>query len=79
MNFFKIFNKSGLEYGQRYKNNGDGEDLEKYCSVSLGKHSTSFILTLLNRSFKRFTLKNRFLMRAKAQHSMRTCLMVQGV
>ena len=27
MNFFKIFNKSGLEYGQGYKNNGDGEDL----------------------------------------------------
>ena len=27
MNFSKIFNKSGLEYGQRYKNNGDGEDL----------------------------------------------------
>ena len=25
---FRIFNKSGLGYGLRYKNNGDGEDLE---------------------------------------------------
>ena len=25
---FKIFNKKGLGYGLRYKNNGDGEDLE---------------------------------------------------
>ena len=25
---FKIFSKSGLGYGLRYKNNGDGEDLE---------------------------------------------------
>ena len=25
---FKIFNKRGLENGLRYKNNGDGEDLE---------------------------------------------------
>ena len=25
---FKIFSKSGLEYGLRYKNNEDGEDLE---------------------------------------------------
>ena len=27
---FKIFNKSGLEWGLRYKNNGDGEDLGDY-------------------------------------------------
>ena len=26
---FKIFSKSGLGYGLRYKNNGEGEDLEK--------------------------------------------------
>ena len=25
---FKIFSKTGLVYGLRYKNNGDGEDLE---------------------------------------------------
>ena len=49
-----------------------------YNLVSL-KDRTSSILTLLNRYLKRFTLKNCFLMRTKALHSMRTFLKVQGV
>ena len=50
-----------------------------YNPVSLEKDRTSFILMLSNRSLKWFTLTNRFLMRAKALHSMRTCLMVKGI
>ena len=48
-----------------------------YNPISLKKDRTSFILTLLNRSL--FTLKNCFLMKAKALHSTRTCLIVQGI
>ena len=50
-----------------------------YNPVSRKKDRTSSILTFLNRSIKLFTLKNRFLMRAKALHSIRMCLMMQGV
>ena len=37
----------------------------------------SFILTFSNRSVKLFTLKNHFLITAKALHSIRMCLSVQ--
>ena len=47
--------------------------------VSLNKDRSSSILAFSNRSLKLFTLKNRFLMRAKSRHSMRTCLMLQCV
>ena len=40
---------------------------------------TSSILTFSNRSLELLTLKNRFLIRAKALHSMRTCLTMQGI
>ena len=50
-----------------------------YNPVSLKKDRTSSILTSSNRSLKQFTLKNCFLKRANSLHSMRTCLMVQGV
>ena len=40
---------------------------------------TSSILTFWNRSIKLFTLKNHFLKKVKALHSMRICLMVQGI
>ena len=50
-----------------------------YNPVSLRRDRTLFILTLSNRSLKRFTLKNRFLVRADVLHSMRTFLEVQGV
>ena len=39
----------------------------------------SSILTFSNRSVKLFTLKNRFLITAKALHSIRMCLTVQVV
>ena len=39
----------------------------------------SSILTFSNRSVKLFTLKNRFLIRAKVLHSIRMCLTVQVV
>ena len=42
--------------------------------VSLKKDRTSSILTFSNRSVKLFTLKNRFLITAKALYSIRTCL-----
>ena len=45
-------------------------------SLSLKKDRTSSRLMFSNRSLKLFTLKNRFLMRAKFLHSMRTlCLL----
>ena len=50
-----------------------------YNPFSLKKDWRPSILTLSNRSLKQFTLKNRFLMRAKALNSMRTYLTVQGV
>ena len=48
-----------------------------YNSVSLKKDRMSSILTFSNRSVKLFTLKNRFLITAKALHSIRMCLTVQ--
>ena len=42
-------------------------------------NKTSSILTFSNRYIKLFTLKNRFLVRAKTLHSVRTCLTVRGV
>ena len=50
-----------------------------YNPVSLKKDRMSSMLTFSNKSFKLFTLKNCFLVRADAQHSMKTCLMVQGI
>ena len=50
----------------------------RYIPVSLKKDRTSSILTFLNRSIKLFTLRNRFPMRARALHSLRMCLTVQG-
>ena len=50
-----------------------------YNPVSLQKNRTSFLLTFSNKLLKLFTLKNRFLARTKALHSMRTCLTVQDV
>ena len=50
-----------------------------YNSVSLKKDRTYSTLTFSNRSLKLFTSKNRFLIKAKALHSMRMCSTVQGV
>ena len=38
---FKIFNKSGLGYGLRYKNNGEGEDLEELTTRWRGQWLTA--------------------------------------
>ena len=46
-----------------------------YNPISL-KDRTFSILTFSNRSLKLFTLKNRFLMRAKALHFISMCLTV---
>ena len=48
-------------------------------TVSFKRDITSSILTFSNRSLKLHSLKNHFFMRSNSQHSMRTCLTVQGV
>ena len=48
-------------------------------TLSLKKDRTSSILTFSNKSVKLFTLKNCFLIAAKALHSIRICLTVQVV
>ena len=55
-------------------------------TLSFKKDRTSSIFTFLNRLLKQFTgrgwgegKKNRLLMRVKALHSMRTCLMEQSI
>ena len=50
-----------------------------YNPASRKKDRTSCILIFSNNSVKLFTLKNRFLMTAKALHSIRMCLTVQVV
>ena len=45
----------------------------------LSQEGQSIMLMFLNRLLKLFTLKNRFLMRAKALHSMGMSLSVQGI
>ena len=42
---FKIFSKRGLGYGLRYKNNGDGEDLENYQLDDGDNDSQTYLLT----------------------------------
>ena len=56
---------------------GDGVLL--LCRGAVGLFYSPSQSTFSNRSLKLFTLKNRFLMRVKALHSMRTCLTVQDV
>ena len=41
---FKIFNKSGLGFGLRYKNNREGEDLEKLATRWRGQWHTIYCL-----------------------------------
>ena len=49
-----------------------------FClTLSLSRRTTSSILTFSNRSAKLFTLKNSFLIKAKALHSIRMCLAVK--
>ena len=50
-----------------------------YNPVSRKKDKTSSILTFSNYSVRLVTLKNRFLMTAKALHSIRMCLIVHVV
>ena len=50
-----------------------------YNPISLKKDGTSSILTFSNNSVRLSILKNRFLMAAKALHSIKMCLTVQIV
>ena len=50
-----------------------------YYPVFLKKDRTSSILIFSDRLVKLFTFKNHFLMRVKVLHSMRICLMMQGI
>ena len=49
------------------------------CNPVFLKDIMTSMLTLSNKSLKLFPWKNFFLRRAKARHSIRTCLMVQGI
>ena len=88
MDFYGMLARLGQHYVQRL---GSGpNNMLLLCSsgnfhnlwynpVSLKKDRTSSILMFSNKSLKLFALKNHFLVRAKALHSMRTYLTMQGV
>ena len=88
MDFYNVFARLGSHYVQRLGSDPNNMlalhssgiyHILWYNPVSLKKDRTSSMLTFSNKSLKLFTLKNHFLVSEKAPHSMRMCLMVQGI